>query len=167
MSHSRRLNSVSVSMPTGKRSMSLDSPTHARQYRHSLSTLRTIRWDGKPVTESSSSVNGWITTWLSPFNIRWFSGHSKPLEKSRGFLFVFMVLISIHHPTCVISHTCQEGREVKRPKYLKTSKKSRTNPLTLWQVWFMLHASQLSVLPFSWVLPRVIHHLGKATPAFL
>ena len=35
-----------------------------------------------------------------------------------------MVLFSIHHPTCDISHACQEGREVKRPKDLKTSKKS-------------------------------------------
>ena len=35
-----------------------------------------------------------------------------------------MVLFSIHHPTCAISHNCQEGREVKRPKDLKTSKKS-------------------------------------------
>ena len=41
-----------------------------------------------------------------------------------GFLFLFMVLFSIHHPTYDISHNCQEGREVKRPKDLKTSKKS-------------------------------------------
>ena len=35
-----------------------------------------------------------------------------------------MVLFSIHHPTCDISHNCQEGREVERPTDLKTSKKS-------------------------------------------
>ena len=30
--------------------------------------------------------------------------------------FSFVVLIEIHHPSCAISHTCQEGREVKRPQ---------------------------------------------------
>ena len=46
-----------------------------------------------------------------------------------GFLFLFMVLFSIHHPTYDISHNCQEGREVKRPQKL-FPQKSRTNHLT-------------------------------------
>ena len=106
---------------------------------------------------------------LRAFNVRRIVGRTlkKPLEKSRGFSF------SLHGaPLGAPFYLCYKpflsrgtwGQKTERPQNFK---KVERTPWQVWQMWFMLHASQRSDTPFSWALPRVITHLGKATPTNL